>query len=481
MATEFVCITRKIEVHLHRHGNDETAMSRYKDELDKWREINNNLYKAANCIVSHSFFNDAFEQRLRIHSPRFNEIEKLLKTSKKNKLADSEIKVLKEERKLLLKQFAQQKKEFLQTSEQNSTYKVVSEEFGDVIPSNILTCLNQNISSTCSCFRKDVENGKRTIPNYKKGIPVPFSMTMHNKLQLQRRNDGSFFVRMPMGLEWDLFFGRDRSNNREIVERILNHQYEAGNSSLQEAKNGKIFLLLLVKIPKQKQELDINRVVGVDLGINVPLYAALNDNEYGGLSIGSREQFLNVRMRMSKQKRELQHSLQNSTNGGRGRSHKLQALERLKNKERNWVHLQNHIFSKAIVDYAIKHNAGTIQMEDLSNFGRDSNDEIEKEYKFVLRYWSFYELQQLIEYKARIAGITVRYVDPYHTSQTCSFCGHYEKGQRLDQSTFVCKNPECEKGKGKKNSEGGYCGINADWNAARNIALSKNFVETRNK
>ena len=480
MATEFVCITRKIEVHLHRHGNDETAMSRYKDELDKWREINNNLYKAANYIVSHSFFNDAFEQRLRIHSPRFNEIEKLLKTSKKNKLADSEIKVLKDERKLLLKQFAQQKKDFLQTSEQNSTYKVVSEEFGDVIPSNILTCLNQNISSTYSCFRKDVENGKRTIPNYKKGIPVPFSMTMHNKLQLQRRNDGSFFVRMPMGLEWDLFFGRDRSNNREIVERILNHQYEAGNSSLQEAKNGKVFLLLLVKIPKQKQELDVNRVVGVDLGINVPLYAALNDNEYGGLSIGSREQFLNVRMRMSKQKRELQHSLQNSTNGGRGRSHKLQALERLKNKERNWVHLQNHIFSKAIVDYAIKHNAGTIQMEDLSNFGRDCNNEIEKEYKFVLRYWSFYELQQLIEYKARIAGITVRYVNPYHTSQTCSFCGHYEKGQRLNQSTFVCKNTECEKGKGRKNGEGGYSGINADWNAARNIALSKNFVETRN-
>ena len=78
MATEFICITRKIEVHLHRHGNDEAAVSRYKNELDKWREINNNLYKAANYIVSHSFFNDAFEQRLRIHSSRFNEIEKLL-------------------------------------------------------------------------------------------------------------------------------------------------------------------------------------------------------------------------------------------------------------------------------------------------------------------------------------------------------------------------------------------------------------------
>ena len=79
-----------------------------------------------------------------------------------------------------------------------------------------------------------------------------------------------------------------------------------------------MFLLLVVKIPKQEQQLDANRVVGVDLGINVPLYAALNDNEYGGLSIGSREQFLNVRMCFSRQKRELQRSLRNTTKGGHG-------------------------------------------------------------------------------------------------------------------------------------------------------------------
>lgn len=488
MATEYTCITRKIEVHLHKHGNGEEAEQRRAEEFRIWNEINDNLYKAANRIVSHCFFNDAYEYRLKIQSPRYNEIQKSLRYTKRNKLTEDEVKSLKAERKSLFDEFKKQRQTFLRggvsegaNPEQNSTYKVVSNEFLDVIPSDILTCLNQNVSSTYKCYSKEVEFGNRTIPNFKRGIPVPFSIKVLKSLMLKKREDGSIFVYFPKGLEWDLSFGRDRSNNREIVERILSGQYDAGNSSLQEAKNGKIFLLLVVKIPKQSNALDPNRVVGIDLGINIPLYAALNDNEYGGMSIGSREQFLKMRMRMVAQKRELQRNLRHSTNGGRGRSHKLQALERLEGKERNWVHLQNHIFSKNIIEFAVKNNAGTIQMERLTGFGHDRNDEVDDGFKFILRYWSFFELQSMIEYKAEAAGIKVRYIDPYHTSQTCSFCGHYEKGQRIDQATFVCKNPECEKGKGKKRSDGTYTGINADWNAARNIALSDKFVDKKKK
>ena len=479
---EYRVITRKIEVHLHRHGDDEESMQRLKDEYHFWDVINDNLYKAANRIISHCFFNDAYEYRLKIHSPRFQEIEKLLKYSKRNKLTDEDIKQLKAERKQLFADFKKQRHIFLRggiaegaNPEQNSTYRVISNEFLEAIPSDILSNLNQSISSTYKNYSLDVERGVRTIPNYKRGIPVPFSIKRCGELMLKRRDDGSIYVRFPLGLEWDLNFGRDRSNNREIVERVLSGQYDVGTSSIQESKNRKRFLLLVVKIPKESRNLNRDRIVGVDLGINIPLYAALNDNDYGGMGIGSREQFLNMRMRMVAKRRELQRNLRQSTNGGHGRKQKLQALERLEGKERNWVHLQNHIFSKSIVEYALKNNAGAIQMERLTGFGRDKNGEVDSDFKFILRYWSFFELQTMIEYKANAAGIEVRYVDPYHTSQTCSFCGHYEKGQRLNQSTFVCKNPDCEKGKGKKLSDGTYQGINADWNAARNIALSKDI------
>ena len=97
-----------------------------------------------------------------------------------------------------------------------------------------------------------------------------------------------------------------------------------------------------------------------------------------------------------------------------------------------------------------------INIEDLSGFNGSD---------FILRNWSYYELQQFITYKAEQYGIEVRKINPYHTSQVCSKCGHWEEGQRIEQAHFICK--EC----GNE--------MNADLNAARNIALSTNFVETK--
>lgn len=97
-----------------------------------------------------------------------------------------------------------------------------------------------------------------------------------------------------------------------------------------------------------------------------------------------------------------------------------------------------------------------INIEDLSGFNGSD---------FILRNWSYYELQQFITYKAAQYGIEVRKINPYHTSQVFSKCGHWEEGQRIDQTHFICK--EC----GNE--------MNADLNAARNIALSTNFVETK--
>lgn len=469
-------ITRKIELWMHHDKDADPNKERHNANWAYWHQINDNLYKAANRIASHLFFNDEFENRLRIKHPRFSQIEKLLQTAKSKRLTADEISQLRQERSQYYSEFREERKAFLDGSEQNSTYRVVSNEFLEIIPSEILTNLNQSISSTYKEFRGQISLGKRTLPNFKQGIPVPFSMVVNGKSKLQCRAGGLPYLKWLNGIEWDLHFGKDRSNNREIVERVLNGKYKARNSSIQQKERGKVFLLLVVDIPTQDSELDKNRVVGVDLGLNVPLYAALNNNEYGGFSIGSREQFLKVRERMFARKRELQRTLRNSTNGGHGRGHKLQALEQFAQKERNWVKGQNHIFSKEVIEYAKKSRAGVIHLEGLGGFGKDKDDNIEDGFKYVVRYWSYYELQTMIETKAQKEGIEVRYINPYHTSQTCSFCGHYEKGQRLSQAKFVCKNPDCKNGKGKETTEGEYEGINADWNAARNIAISSDFV-----
>ena len=76
----------------------------------------------------------------------------------------------------------------------------------------------------------------------------------------------------------------------------------------------------------------------------------------------------------------------------------------------------------------------------------------------------------MIDYKAKKENIKVVFVDPYHTSQTCSACGHYEEGQREKQDEFICNNKECKNFNEK---------VNADYNASVNIAKSNKAVTSK--
>ena len=51
--------------------------------------------------------------------------------------------------------------------------------------------------------------------------------------------------------------------------------------------------------------------------------------------------------------------------------------------------------------------------------------------------WNFYQLQQFVEYKAAKAGITIEYVNPAYTSQTCHQCLKLgsRKGERFSCAT----------------------------------------------
>lgn len=174
-----------------------------------WDTINDNLYKAANRIVSHNFFNDEYLERLRIQSPRYTAIKKALRNAKRNKLGESEIKELKSEREQLEKEFKKQRLTFLRGgipdgkgSIEKSTYDVVRNEFSDVIPSTVVSCLNNNIHKTYDNYRKEVELGGRAISNFKKGLPVPFPIKKDKKLRISKRDDGSIFIKFPGRLEW---------------------------------------------------------------------------------------------------------------------------------------------------------------------------------------------------------------------------------------------------------------------------------------
>lgn len=129
MANDEICITRKIEVHLHLYSDDEVGHARRKEEYGIWNAINDNLFKVANLIATHQFFNDAYEFRAKTHSPQYTKIEKDLNNSQKLKLTQEQVRELKKEKSKLDKEIEEQMKTFLHGSRQNSTYM---EKFPDV-------------------------------------------------------------------------------------------------------------------------------------------------------------------------------------------------------------------------------------------------------------------------------------------------------------------------------------------------------------
>ena len=73
-----------------------------------------------------------------------------------------------------------------------------------------------------------------------------------------------------------------------------------------------------------------------------------------------------------------------------------------------------------------------------------------------LHSWSFAQLRGFLAYKAQEKGCAVVGIDPRHTSQCCSRCGHTARNNRRSPSDFTCRS----------------CGfrLNADLNGSRNIA-----------
>lgn len=273
--------------------------------------------------------------------------------------------------------------------------------------------------------------------------------------------DLEILLKFANGIVFKVVFGNPHKSAdlRRIFGNIFDGTYDVNGSSIQ-IDDGKIILNLSITVPKQTAELDESTVVGVDLGLAIPAVCAVNNTparEY----IGSREDFLRVRMKIQAQRRSLQRNLQMSK-GGHGRKKKMAPLDRYKDYEANWVQTYNHMVSRRVVDFAIENKAKYINLENLEGISKEDKK------KFILRNWSYYQLQQYITYKAEMAGITVRKIDPSYTSQTCSECGNLEKSQRKSQSVFVCANPECN----NYNEE-----VNADYNAAKNIAISTRFVQ----
>ena len=165
---------------------------------------------------------------------------------------------------------------------------------------------------------------------------------------------------------------------------------------------------------------DEGNVMGVDLGIKCPAVSRCSDGSVKFYGNGRRNKQMR-RYFAAKRKTLLKAKHQD-------------AVEHLNNKEQRIMKDIDHKLSHDIIQTAVAHGVKTIKLEQLSNIR--STTRTSRKNNRSLHNWSFHRLARYIEYKAKLAGIEVLYVNPAYTSQTCPVCG---RRHRAKDRKYVCE------------------------------------------
>ena len=165
---------------------------------------------------------------------------------------------------------------------------------------------------------------------------------------------------------------------------------------------------------------DDGNVMGVDLGIKCPAVSYISDGSVKFYGNGRKNKY------MRRHYKYLCKKL--------GKAKKTDAIKRINNKEQRIMKDIDHKLSREIVNTATAHGVSVIKMEQLANIR--STTRTSRKNNHSLHTWSFYRLAQFIEYKAKLAGIKVEYVNPAYTSQKCPVCGNVH---HANDRKYICK------------------------------------------
>lgn len=302
------------------------------------------------------------------------------------------------------------------STKRNAPYVAASEAFKGQADMGMVSCVLQNVQKM---YQDDRKKGMwaRSLRSYKSNMPVPYQAKRFANLHFAEyisgngeKREGCFFTLT--GIPMQMRFGRDRSGNRTIVERVVDGDYKMCTSSIQ-FDGKKIFLLLCVDVPKKEVKLDAKKILFAYLDVDVPIRCTTDvraakeyDSGMKWFEIGTKEEFLYRRRQIQEFVRRCQINNKYST-GGKGRKKKCQALEHWHEKELNYVGTKLHMYSRMLVDVAMKHKCGKIVLVNQKEREEKAKEENMRGEPFLLRNWSYYGLKDKIKYKSRMVGIEV--------------------------------------------------------------------------
>lgn len=165
---------------------------------------------------------------------------------------------------------------------------------------------------------------------------------------------------------------------------------------------------------------DDGNVMGVDLGIKCPAVSYISDGSVKFYGNGRKNKYMRRHYKYLRKKL--------------GKAKKTDAIKRINNKEQRIMKDIDHKLSREIVNTATAHGVSVIKMEQFANIR--STIRTSRKNNHSLHTWSFYRLAQFIEYKAKLAGIKVEYVNPAYTSQKCPVCGNVH---HANDRKYICK------------------------------------------
>lgn len=305
-----------------------------------------------------------------------------------------------------------------------------SKEFSERLPSAVK---NQNIREVKALYKLfEKSPSKKDNLDFKRNQPICYNN--------QNYRIENYFVSFPLYSDKSkrYWFPVIKNENFNKLKEHLDDGAKLGKASLFK-KGKKYYFAVTLKIEVEKAL--GSKIMGIDIGLNQLAVASIKDKNgreldrlfYNGKEAGF----------IRKKYRSLRRSL--------GRAKKTKKIREIKDKESRYIRDLNHKISRQLIDLAVQEGVATIVMEDLKNI-RKTAFSLKKADK-NLNSWSFYELQSFIDYKARLSGIKVVYINPKYTSQTCNKCKSVEKSNRK-RNLYKCS-----------------CGnqVHADLNAARNI------------
>lgn len=297
---------------------------------------------------------------------------------------------------------------------QNAPYVAVSEAFKGKVDMGMASCVLQTVQKA---YQDDRKKGmwNKSLRSYKSNMPVPFKADRFLNLRFAdytggdgQMRTGCFFTLI--GIPFQMRFGRDRSNNRAVVERVISGEYKMCTSSLQ-VDGKKLFLLLCVDMPQKEVKLKEGKVMSAFLDVLTPIVCTCEVNAKQAydsgkkcFEIGSKEEFCHRRLQIQEAVRRCQIN-NRYTEGGKGRKKKCQALDRYHEKEKNYVDTKLHTYSRMLVDLAVKHKCSELVLKNQKEKETQAKADHEKGEHFVLRNWSYYGLKEKIAYKAKMVGI----------------------------------------------------------------------------